>query len=67
MKITYKTKHAGSAMHNDKIQNKQKIQLFEDQVKMMSVLFVRAVVKSYFNLVVFVMIVTSKQKEMKNL
>lgn len=54
-------------MHNDKIQNKQKIKLFKDQVKMTSVLFVRAVVKSYFNLVVFIMIVTSKQLEIKNL
>ena len=33
----------------------------------MSVLFVRAVVKSYFNLVAFAMIVTSKQKAMKSL
>ena len=54
-------------MPKDKTQNSKKIQLFKDQVKMMSVLFVRAVVKSYLNLVVFVMIVTSKQKEMKNL
>ena len=59
LKIPNKTKHAGAAVRNDKIQNKQKVQLFQDQVKRLGVLFVSAVIKSYYNQVVFVMIVTS--------
>ena len=67
VKIPYITKHVYSAVNHETTQNSKKIQLFQDQVKRISVLFVSAVTKSYCSPVVFAIIVSSEHKSMKNL
>lgn len=55
-------------MPREPTQNSKKTQLLkESKLKIICVLYVSAVIKSCFNLVVFALIVTTKQKAMKNL
>ena len=67
-KIAYITRHALAANHNDTMQISKKVKLAEEsKVKRGSVLCVCAVIKSYFNPLVFAIGVTSMDKAMKNL